>query len=49
MMEMVRGLTALSKRGNGGDENGGDEDGAVSGACGGSFSEKRQGGEIRFK
>ena len=44
MMEMVRGLTALSKRGNGGDE-----DGAVSGVCGGSCSEKRQGGEIRFK
>ena len=33
MMEMVRGLTALSKRGNVGDENGGDEDGAVSGVC----------------
>ena len=49
MMEMVRGLTALSKRGNGGDENGGDEDGAVLGVCGGSCSEKRQGGEIRFR
>ena len=27
MMEMVRGLTALSKRGKGGDENRGDEGG----------------------
>ena len=32
MMEMVRGLTALSKRKKRGDENGGDEDGGVSGA-----------------
>ena len=49
MMEMVRGLTALSKRGNGGHENGGDDDGAVSGVYGGSGSDKREGGERRFK
>ena len=49
MMVMGRGLTAFSKRGNGGDENGGDEDGAVSGVYGGSGSEKREGGERRFK
>ena len=48
-MEMVRGPTTLSKRGTGGDENGGDEDGAVSGVCGGSGSQKRQGGERRLK
>ena len=49
MMEMVRGLTALLKGENGGDENGGDDDGAVSGVYGGSGSDKREGGERRFK
>ena len=49
MMVMVRGLTALSKRGNGGDENVGDKDGAASAVYGGSGSEKREGGERRFK
>ena len=33
-MEMVRGLTALSKREKGEDENGGDEDGGVLGVSG---------------
>ena len=36
-MEMVHGLTALSKREKGGDENGGDEDGFW-----GSGSENRE-------
>ena len=49
MMEMVRGLTALSKREKGGDENGGGEDGGVSGHSGGSSSENREGVERRFK
>ena len=49
MMVVVRALNALSKRGNGGDENGGDEDGAVLGVYGGSGSEKREGGERRLK
>ena len=49
MTEMVRGLTALSKRENGRDENGGDEDGGVLGVYGGSGSEKQEGGERRFK
>ena len=49
MMEMVRGLTALSKREKGGDENGGGEDGGVSGDSGGSSSENREGVERRFK
>ena len=49
MMVLVRGLTALSKRGNGGDENVGDKDGAASAVYGGSGSEKREGGERRFK
>ena len=49
MMEMVRGPSALLKRENGGDENGGDDDGAVSGVYGGSGSDKREGGERRFK
>ena len=49
MMEMVRGLTALSKREKGGDENGGGEDGGVSGDSGCSSSENREGVEIKFK
>ena len=35
MMQMVRALTALSKREKGGDENRGDEDGGVSRDSGG--------------
>ena len=46
MMEMVRGLTALSKREKGGDENGGGKDGGVSGDSGGSSSENREGVKI---
>ena len=49
MIEMVRGLTSLSKREKGGDENGGDEDGGVLGVSGGSGSERREGAERRFK
>ena len=49
MMEMVRALTALSKRKKGGYENGGDEDGGVLGASRGSGSENREGRERRFK
>ena len=49
MMEMVRGLTALSKREKGGDENGGGEDGGVSGHSRGSSYENREGVERRFK
>ena len=49
MMEMVRGLTALSKREKGGGENRGGEDGGVSGHSGGSSSENREGVERRFK
>ena len=44
MTEMVRSLTALSKR-----ENGGDEDGGVSGVYRGSGSEKQEGGDRRLK
>ena len=43
------GLTALSKRQKGGDENGGDEGGGVLGVSGGSGFESREGGERRFK
>ena len=49
MMEMVRGLTALSKREKGGDENAGGEDGGVSGDYGGSSSENREGVKRRLK
>ena len=49
MTEMVRGLTALSKRENGRDGNGGDEDGGVLGVYGGSGCEKQERGERRFK
>ena len=49
MMQMVRGLTALSKREKGGDENAGGEDGGVSGDYGGSSSENREGVQRRFK
>ena len=49
MMEMVCGLTALSKREKGADENGGREDGGVLGDYGGSSSENREGVQRRFK
>ena len=49
MMEMVRGLTALSKREKGLDENRGGEDGGVSGGSGGARFEKRGGAERRFE
>ena len=49
MMEMVRGLTALSKREKGGDENGGGKDGGVSGDSGASSSVNRDLVDRRFK
>ena len=49
MLEMVRGLTALSKREKGGDENRGGEDGGVSGDSVGSSYENRVGVERRIK
>ena len=49
MMEMVRGLIAMSKREKGLDENRGGEDGGVSGVSGGSGFENREGAERRFK
>ena len=49
MMEMVRCLTALSKREKGADENGGGEDGGVSWDSGGSSCETQEGVKRRFK
>ena len=49
MMEMVRGLIALSKREKRGYDNGGGEDGGASGDSGGSSSENQEGVERRFK
>ena len=49
MMEMARGLIAMSKREKGLDENRGGEDGGVSGVSGGSGFENLEGAERRFK
>ena len=49
MMEMVRSLTAVSKREKGGDETGGGEDGGVSEDSVCSCSENREGVERKFK
>ena len=49
MMEMVRGLIALSKGEKGLDENRGGEDGGVSGVSGGSGFENGEGAERKFK
>ena len=49
MMEIARGVIAMSKREKGLDENRGGEDGGVSGVSRGSGFYNREGAERRFK